>query len=59
MWDRGCEIELRLFENFIFGPAGSLLLHMVFLFATSGVYSLTVSCRLLIAVASLAGEHGL
>ena len=44
---------------FIFGCAGSSLLHGLSLVAESRGYSLVVVCRLLIAVASLVLEHGL
>ena len=46
---------------FIFGSAGSSLLHRLFFFliAVSGSYSLAKVCRLLIALASLIAGHGL
>ena len=53
-------IVLILFFKFIFGCAGSLLLHIgFFLVAERGGYFLVVVPRLLIAVASLVVEHGL
>ena len=44
---------------FIFGCAGSLLLHKFSLVVASRGYSLASMHRLLFAVASLAVEHGL
>ena len=46
---------------FIFGSFGFLLLHGVFFFliVEREGYSLDVACRLLIAVAFLASDHGL
>ena len=45
------------FYLFLFGCAGSLLLCRLSLVVASGVYSLVVACKRLIAVASLVAEH--
>ena len=47
------------FFFFIFGYAGSLLLHRLFSSCSEGGYSLVAACRLLIVVTSLVVEHGL
>ena len=48
-----------LFYLFIFGCAGSLLLHGLSLAAVRRGYSLVVMCGLLVALASLVVGHGL
>ena len=55
----GKSLALVLNELINFGCAGSLLLHGLFLAATSSSHSLVVVCGLLTAVAHLAAEHRL
>jgi len=55
-------LELKLlfkFFFFIFGCAGSSLLHGLFSSCSKGGSFLAAACRLLIVVASLVVEHGL
>ena len=51
--------KIRLYLYFIFGCAGSLLLHGLFSSCKKWGYSPVTVLRLLIAVASLVVEHGL
>ena len=59
------ELEFELFflhvyfYSFIFGCAGSSLLHGLSLVVVSRGYSLVAVCGLLTALASLVAEHGL
>ena len=52
-------IFLLILYLFIFGCAGSSLLHGLFSGCSDGGYSLAVACRLLTVVASLVAEHSL